>query len=224
MTPTTSLQPAALHGGFSQRLREYILQKHGSVNAFCKATGIKYPAQMTPYLKGRCQPGRKMLERLKEDGADLEWLLSGHLPSSSSDQLGSALMLSRYRMDLEALLRQVRMHMGRYGGIYTPGIEAYAVLDHSARIVELTGSIERFLAYGKNELYEAPLDSLIHPEDYPDVESALYESRPAEGILTFHSKFLTGVGDYMEVEWSLYVKNRPMSDMNEYAMILRKSS
>ncbi|TCD48083.1 PAS domain-containing protein [Chlorobium sp. N1] len=214
----------SMQRGFSQRLREYILQKHGSINAFCKAADIKYPAQMTPYLKGRCQPGKKMLDRLRQDGADIEWLLSGHSTAMSADPLGNALVLSRYRMDLESLLRQVRIHMGRYGGAYTPVIEAYAVLDHSARIVELTGSIERFLAYEKNALYEARLDSLIHPEDYPGVESALHEERPEEGILNFNSKFLTGGGEYMDVEWSLYVKNRPMSDMQEYAMILRKSS
>jgi len=33
--------------GFSQRLREYILEKHGSVNSFCRKVDIKYPAQMT---------------------------------------------------------------------------------------------------------------------------------------------------------------------------------
>lgn len=223
MTPSSISHPLSSRNGFSQRLREYILKKHGSVNAFCKVAGIKYPAQMTPYLKGRCLPGKKMLARLEHDGADIEWLLSGHSPASSSDPLGNALLLSRYRMDIEGLLRQVRMHIGRYGGMYKPVIEAYAVLDHAARIVELTGSIEKFLAYEKNALHDARLDSIIHPEDYPDVESALREDGPDDGIFTFNSKFLTGDGAYVDVEWSLYVKNRPMSDMNEYAMILRKS-
>lgn len=87
--------------GFQSRLREYILRKHGSVNAFCRAAGIKYPAQMTPYLKGKCLPGKKMLMRLENDGADIEWLLNGYSSGTSSGQLGGALMLSRYRMDVE---------------------------------------------------------------------------------------------------------------------------
>ncbi len=52
------------------------------------------------------------------------------------------------------------------------GIEAYAVLDSECRIVELTGSLEKFLLYEKNSLVEAQLRSLIHPDDYADVESA----------------------------------------------------
>ena len=38
----------SINSGFPDRLRTYILKKHGSINAFCRAAGIKYPAQMTP--------------------------------------------------------------------------------------------------------------------------------------------------------------------------------
>jgi len=209
--------------GFQSRLREYILRKHGSVNAFCRAAGIKYPAQMTPYLKGKCLPGKKMLMRLENDGADIEWLLNGYSSGTSSGQLGGALMLSRYRMDVERLLREVRRHMVRHDGIYSRGIEAYAVLDSECRIVELTGSLEKFLLYEKNSLVEAQLRSLIHPDDYADVESAMSGGRIDEEILSFNSKFVTGAGGYMQVDWSLLIKSKPMSDRNEYTMVLRKA-
>jgi len=56
---------------------------------------------MTHYLKGRCFPGKKMLARLENDGADLEWMLNGDSGGNSSAPLGGTLMLSRYRMDVE---------------------------------------------------------------------------------------------------------------------------
>jgi len=225
MSPSSSYQQASESSrqGFQIRLREYILRKHGSMNAFCRAVGIKYPAQMTPYLKGRCMPGKKMLTRLENDGADIEWMLNGYSGSASETHLGGALMLSRYRMDIERLLREVSLHMVRHDGMYSRGIEAYAVLDSECRIVELTGSLEKFLLYEKNALVEARLQTLIHPEDFPDVESVMRAERIEEDILSFSSKFRTGAGGYMQVDWSLFIRNRPMSDMNEYTMILRKA-
>ncbi len=58
--------------------------------------------------------------RLENDGADIEWLLNGYSSGTSSGQLGGALMLSRYRMDVERLLREVRLHMVRHDE-YIPG-------------------------------------------------------------------------------------------------------
>jgi PAS domain S-box-containing protein len=209
--------------GFNQRLREYILKKHGSVNAFCRATGIKYPAQMTPYLMGKCLPGKKMIERLEKDGADIRWLQSGHVNSTARAPLSNMLALSRYRMDIDNLFRQVHLHLGGTVELNKPAIDAYAVIDYNERIVDLTGSIEKFLGYEKSVLSGVELAQLIHPDDYAPVKSALQVQRFEDDIVSFHSRFKQGDGSYLTVEWSLYIKRIPMSDLNEYAMILRKS-
>lgn len=209
--------------GFSQRLREYILQKHGSINSFCKAVGIKYPAQMTPYLQGKCRPGKKMLERLKNDGADIQWLQSGQVKDYPLASLSNALAFSRSRMDIDNLFRQVHLNVGGDADRFKPVIEAYAVIDHAERLVDMTGSIETFLGYQPNALSEVCLASLIHPEDYVLVQSSLHRQRQEDDIVTFHSRFKTGEGKYMLVEWCLYIKCKPMSDLREYTMILRRS-
>ena len=209
--------------GFSQRLREYILHKHGSINSFCKTVGIKYPAQMTPYLQGKCRLGKKMLERLKNDGADIQWLQSGHLKNYPLAPLSNALAFSRSRMDIDNLFRQVHLHVGSGAERYKPVIEAYAVIDHAENFVDMTGSIETFLGYESNALSEAGLASLIHPEDYVLVQSILQRQRQDDDIVTFHSRFKTGAGNYMAVEWCLYIKCKPMSYLREYTMILRRS-
>ncbi len=211
------------HSGFHHRLREYILKKHGSINAFCRATGIKYPAQMTPYLKGKCLPGKKMLERLEKDGADVDWILTGHAVGEMTTPISDALALSRYRMDIDNLLRQVRLHIGRFDDRLKPAIEAYAVLDDAENVVDLSGSLEKFLGYEPGRLAGASLSSLIHPEDYAQIQGALQRQKPDEAVLMFYSRFLAGDGTYVNVEWSLSVKRKPMSDLNEYAMILRKT-
>lgn len=211
------------HNGFHHRLRDYILKKHGSINAFCRATGIKYPAQMTPYLKGKCLPGKKMLERLEKDGADVDWILTGHAVGEMMSPISDALALSRYRMDIDNLLRQVRLHIGRFDDRLKPAIEAYAVLDDAENIVDLNGSLEKFLGYGANELSGVSLSMLIHPDDYTQIKNALQRQKPDEAVLMFYSRFRAGDGSYINVEWSLSVKRKPMSDLNEYAMILRKT-
>ncbi|NTW99235.1 MAG: PAS domain S-box protein [Geobacteraceae bacterium] len=211
------------HTGFQHRLRDYILKKHGSINAFCRASGIKYPAQMTPYLKGKCLPGKKMIERLEKDGADVEWILTGHSMGEMMTPISDALALSRYRMDIDNLLRQVRLHIGRFDERFKPAIEAYAVLDDAENIVDLNGSLERFLGYEPNRLSGVSMSQLIHPEDYAQIKSSLQRQTPDEAVLMFYSRFLAGNGSYVNVEWSLSVKKKPMSDLCEYAMILRKT-
>jgi PAS domain S-box-containing protein len=213
----------ASNNGFSQRLREYILKKHGSVNSFCRTTGIKYPAQMTPYLKGKCQPGKKMLERLIKDGADIQWLQSGYSKGDALAPLSNAMALSRYRVEIDNLFRQVRLNSGKGADMHKPEIDAYAVIDHAERFVDLTGSLEEFLGYEKNSLAGAGLASLIHPEDYDSIQSALKPQRPEDDIVSFHSRFKTATGTYINVEWCLYIKSKPMSELHEYAIILRRA-
>ena len=178
---------------------------------------------MTPYLKGKCQPGKKMLERLEKDGADIQWLQSGFSKGDALAPLSNAMALSRYRVEIDNLFRQVRLHSGKGVDIYKPEIEAYAVIDHAERLVDLTGSIETFLGYEKNALSGVGLVSLIHPEDYASVQSALQQQRLGDDIISFHSRFKTPTGAYINVEWCLYIKNKPMSDLNDYAIILRRA-
>jgi len=215
--------PLDSDNGFSQRLREYILKKHGSINAFCRKTGIKYPAQMTPYLKGKCQPGKKLLERLKKDGADMQWLQSGYTKKYEPAPLSTALALSRYRVEIDNLYRKVLVHPGRGIDMLKPDIDAYAVIDHAGHLVDITGSIETFLGYKKNELSNVELASLVHPEDYVSVQKALQLLQPGDGITSFYSRFKTGEGVYILVEWCLFITKKPMSELNEYSMILRRT-
>ncbi len=221
--PDESPCPVNRSSGFSLRLREYILKKHGSVNAFCRATGIKYPAQMTPYLKGKCLPGKKMLERLRVDGADIVWLQNGKSNEHASLPLSNTFVMSRYRMDVDNLLRQVRQHLSRIDDASRSVIEAYAVIDNTWRIVDLSGSLEKFLGYDKGVLSEVALEAIIHADDYPTLKAALLQPRFDDDILSFSSRFMMASGAYVKVEWSLYIKCMPMSDLNEYAIILRRS-
>lgn len=211
----------SINSGFPDRLRTYILKKHGSINAFCRAAGIKYPAQMTPYLSGKCFPGKKMIARLEKDGADIHWLMDGHESNHATPDLSNALSLSQYRMDIDSLFRQVRMHISRFSALYKPVIDAYAVLDHNENIVDLSGSLEQYLGYKKNALTGAGLQNIIHPEDYPAVKRTLGSEKSADSIVEFKSKFRTGEGAYIDAEWCLAVNTKPMSELYEYAMILK---
>jgi PAS domain S-box-containing protein len=193
------------------------------VNAFCRAVGIKYPAQMTPYLKGKCLPGKKMLDRLEKDGADIDWILTGHAVGEQVSPISDALALSRYRMDIDNLLRQVRMHIGRFEERLKPAIEAYAVLDDEENIVDLSSSIEKFLGFAPGALAGVALSQILHPDDYQHFKSALDRQKPQEAVLMFYSRFKTGDGSWLNVEWSLSVKRKPMTDQNEYAIILRRT-
>ncbi len=212
----------ASNSGFSQRLREYILKKHGSINSFCRTTGIKYPAQMTPYLKGKCQPGKKMLARLEKDGADIKWLQSGYAKGDAVvAPLSNVMAVSRHRVEIDNLFRQFNMHSGRGVDICKTEIDAYAVIDHAECLVDLTGSIETFLGYAKGALSGVLFASLIHPEDYAAVESALQHPRSGDDIVSFQSRFKTGSGEYINVDWCLYIRGKMMTELSEYAIILR---
>ena len=179
---------------------------------------------MTPYLKGKCLPGKKMLDRLQKDGADIQWLQSGYSKADAFVPLSNALALSRYRVEIDNLFRHVRLDSGSSFGMYKPDIDAYAVINHAERLVDITGSIEAFLGYEKHALSEAALSSLLHPDDYAAVHSALHTQRQGDEIVSFHSRFKTGQGLYTPVEWCVSIHNKPMSDLNEYAVILRRVS
>ncbi|MBN1278201.1 MAG: PAS domain-containing protein [Chlorobiaceae bacterium] len=209
--------------GFHYRLRQYIQKKHGSINAFCRAVGIKYPAQMTPYLSGKCTPGKKMIERLEMDGADIQWILNGNVQQQATTMLGETLMLSRYRMDIDTLFLKVRLHVQRFSDLYKPCVDAYAVLDHDKSIVDLSGSLENFLGYPQNTLTGMNLKSIMHPEDYRVVQRALEKETRNDAIVTFTSKFKKHDGSYITTECSLAMHTKPMSDLSEYAMILKSS-
>ncbi|WP_449258573.1 PAS domain-containing protein [Chlorobium limicola] len=212
-----------INPGFHYRLRKHIQKKHGSINAFCRAVGIKYPAQMTPYLTGKCAPGKKMIARLESDGADIQWLLTGEAPRQASTALGETLMLSRYRMDIDMLFRKVRLHVQRFSDLYKPNVDAYAVLDHDKSIVDLSGSLENFLGYPQNTLTGMNLKNIMHPEDYGVVLRALEKETRSEAILTFNSKFMNHDGTYIKAEWSLAMHTKPMSDLPEFAMIVKSA-
>lgn len=164
-----------------------------------------------------------MIERLQKDGADIQWLQSGYSKGDALAPLSNAMALSRYRVEIDNLFRQVRLRSGKGTDIYKPEIDAYAVIDHDERFVDLTGSIEAFLGYDKNALFEVGLASVVHPDDYASMHSALQQKGPGDDILSFHSRFKTATGAYINVEWCMYIKSKPMSELHDYAIILRRA-
>jgi PAS domain S-box-containing protein len=207
--------------GANLRLREYILSKHGSVNAFCKASGIKYPAQMTPYLNGRSMPGRKMLKRLEEDGADIDWILHGKSRETSSE-FARKLMISHYRTELENLLRKARYLTDCLNESANASIDAYAILDHELKIERFSHSIEKLLGYPENRLMGRNILELIHHHDRETAEKEIRRNRKAGTVSSFITRILRADGKYVRIEWSLFANEIPMSENIEFTLICRK--
>ena len=203
------------------RLREYIISKHGSVNAFCKAAGIKYPAQMTPYLNGSSSLGRKMLKRLEEDGADIDWILTGKKREFSSE-FAQKLMISHYRTELDNLLRKARYISDRLGEFSNVPIDAYTILDKDFRIERFSHSIEKLLGYADKKLVGRNFLELLHQNDREKIEKEILRNRKGGTVLSFLSRILNGDGRYARIEWSIFVNEVPMSENIEFAVICRK--
>lgn len=61
----------------SQRLREFGINKFGTIKEFAKALGMSPPALQTSYLSGRSLPGAPTLSKLMKYGCDIGWLFWG---------------------------------------------------------------------------------------------------------------------------------------------------
>lgn len=224
MTPnmkTNRLPGSPAFTGANIRLREYIVSRHGSVNAFCRAVGIRYPAQMTPYLNGTSIPGRKMLKRLEEDGADIDWILHGKSRESTSD-FARKLSISHYRTELENLLRKARDITDRLNEGVQVEIDAYAILDHELKIERFGHSIEKLLGYPGNRLAGRNFLDLLHNTDREKTEKEIRRNPQAGDVFCFNNRMLRADGKYARIEWSLFAGEVPMSQNIEFAVICRK--
>jgi phage repressor protein C with HTH and peptisase S24 domain len=65
-------------------LREFGLSKFSTLLAFSKALGVS-ATNLNSYLVGRRLPGNKMKFRLRELGADIDWIMEGKKPTESSN-------------------------------------------------------------------------------------------------------------------------------------------
>ncbi|WP_190271877.1 PAS domain-containing protein [Chlorobium phaeobacteroides] len=176
---------------------------------------------MTPYLNGNCVPGRKMLQRLEKDGADVEWIMSGNKFRSSLG-LGQKLMISHYRTEFEQILRKAKYLSRELNEAIAVPIDAYAVLDHDTKIDGFSNAFEKFLDYPEGALINCRLLDLIHPKDRDNVIKMIEQASKTGYVTDFVSRFIKANGDYMDVEWCLYANTAPMSENMEYAVIARK--
>jgi len=207
-----------IYKDYNYRLREYILKKHGSVSAFCRAAGIKYPAQMTPYLKGESIPGKKMLEKLARDGADVDWIIHGRR-NRTIGGLGSRLMTSGYKVEMEQIMRRMRMLCHQMDEALAADFEAYAVLGQELVFEEFTSSFEKFLGYGQGRLKGTCFLDLIHPGQRRMVKDffALEDGSGAAGDLT--GKMKRGDGSYMQVTWCFYCNSAVPGETREFVIL-----
>ncbi|NTW82662.1 MAG: PAS domain S-box protein [Chlorobiaceae bacterium] len=176
---------------------------------------------MTPYLNGTSLPGRKMLKRLEEDGADIEWILHGK-KSNNPSEFARKLMISHYRTELENLLRKARNITDLLNESVQVDIDAYAILDHELKIERFGHSIEKLLGYSENRLADRNFLDLLHSADREKIEKEIKRNRQPDVNLNFVSRMLQADGRYSRIEWSLLASEVPMSEKIEFAVICRR--
>ncbi len=215
---STSIVIMHIYKDFNYRLREYILKKHGSVSAFCRATGIKYPAQMTPYLKGSSVPGKKMLDKLEKDGADIDWILHGNRKRALGG-MGTRLMTSGYKVEMEQIMRRMRLLSRQMDEALAVSFDAYAVLESSLVFEEFTGSFEKFLGYEAGKLTGSHFLDHIHPEDRRIVKEYFSTDHASGTASDLSSRFRTADGRYINVSWCFYVNQLMHKESREYVIL-----
>lgn len=70
----------------TQRLEKWILDNFRTKVEFCKKTGMSTQS-LNMYLSGRTGIGSKFLSRLRDEGCDVEWLVSGRSESPPAIKL-----------------------------------------------------------------------------------------------------------------------------------------
>lgn len=59
-----------------ERIKKFAKERYGSVSALTRAMGISAPA-LADYTSNISKPGARMQEKLREAGADIEWIMTG---------------------------------------------------------------------------------------------------------------------------------------------------
>ena len=65
-----------LMDSIGERLRHFAKTRYKTMTAFASAVGLK-PASLTYYLNNQRVPGGEVLERFRQAGVSVDWLLSG---------------------------------------------------------------------------------------------------------------------------------------------------
>lgn len=60
----------------AERIKEFAKSRYGSVSGLTRAMGIK-ETSLSTYLSGRSKPGAMIQSKLREAGADIEWIMTG---------------------------------------------------------------------------------------------------------------------------------------------------
>jgi transcriptional regulator with XRE-family HTH domain len=63
-----------------RRLHDFGIEKYGTMTAFAAALEIS-PQNLHGYVKGERRPGNKMKARLRQLGADVDWIMMGQAQS-----------------------------------------------------------------------------------------------------------------------------------------------
>lgn len=211
-----------IYKDFNFRLREYILKKHGSVSAFCRAAGIKYPAQMTPYLKGESIPGKKMLEKLANDGADVDWIMHGKRHRTLAG-MGTRLMTSGYKVEMEQIMRRMRLLCQQMDEALSASFDAYAVLSGDLVLEEFTSSFEKFLGYAPGALKGTLFTALIHPDERKSVREQMISDNGNGAASDLSCRMQAADGSYVPVDWCFYCNSGMSNDRKEYVVLASKA-
>lgn len=63
-----------------ERIKKFAKEKFGSVSSLARAMGIK-ETSLSTYINGRSKPGASIQEKLRNVGANVEWIMTGNNPA-----------------------------------------------------------------------------------------------------------------------------------------------
>ena len=180
---------------------------------------------MAPYLKGKSIPGKKLLEQLEKDGADIDWIMHGKRNKVISG-LGTHLMTSGYKLEMELIMRRLHLLYQQLDDTHYTSFDAYAVLNCNLVLDEFTKSFENFLGYNNKDLQGIYFLDLIHPNERAYVHNYVFVDNEDNTKCELSSRFKHADNHYIEVEWSAYGNNIIKNDCierKEYVIVARKT-
>lgn len=172
-----------------ERLREWGLEKFGSVNAFAEALKIAQ-SQLSNYLNGRRIPGNKMQDRLRKLGCNITWLMTGETREQLEDGLVRV---------------ATKIIEGRGGKVVKDSTMPYSI-----KMYPVAGKVQAgkaVLTFEYHRMEPGP-PGVIVPEGYWFiVKGDSMEPRYYKGEMVFVRKDLKPEnGDFAVVVWNDYVE------------------
>lgn len=88
-----SMKKESTNQEIGQRIREFALSRYDTLAAFARALGINQ-VHLSAYMTGRYRPGGKLQARLREAGMNIDWLMTGEIPTIPQQLRGISLSQS----------------------------------------------------------------------------------------------------------------------------------